>query len=165
MAGRVDAARERRLARQAEVVDLVPARRSVHRRAEPIARPIDVRVIGRIGEVRGRVDALDVDAGLGDEPLTTLRGALQRGLEALARPSVLVVAPAVGVAHGRSVRARPMPSQGGRALGTGALPGAVRVPLEGSGALLLEAARLGVEVGQERAELVAPQLGRGVEAR
>ena len=52
MAGRMDAAREGRLAGQAEVVDLVPADRVAVRRAEPVARAARVGVIGGVAPGR-----------------------------------------------------------------------------------------------------------------
>jgi hypothetical protein len=99
VAGGVDAAREWRLAGQAEVVDLVPARPCVARGAELVARPVGIWIVGRVGQVGGGVEAIDLDARLGDEPRTPLRCALEGGVEALARPSVLVLAPARIVTH------------------------------------------------------------------
>jgi len=51
-------------------------------------------------EVGGRVDPVDLDAGLGDESFATLRPSFEGGLEALAPPSVGVLAPALVIGHG-----------------------------------------------------------------
>src|SRR5215210_7572540 len=96
----MDAARERRLTRQAKVVDLVPRRILGLARSGPIPGPAAVRVVGRVVEVGRCVEPIDLDAGLGDEAWTALRAAFQRRLEALRLPSVLVLLPAFAIGHG-----------------------------------------------------------------
>ena len=157
MPGGVDAARERWLAGQAQVVDHVPAGggRGLAVRAEPVARAVRIRVVRGVSQVGGRVHPIDLDPGLRDETRATLRRALQGGILALARPSVLVLAPALVIGHagkcagwtdgaatghaecigGRHVRSDSPPRDG-----VAALPGSPQVP----GVALDASPRLGV---------------------
>jgi hypothetical protein len=106
----MDAAREGRLAGQAQVLDLVPGRAVGRIGAELVARTFEIRVVRRIGEVCRRVEAIDLHARLRNEARTALRPLLERRLEPIRFPSVLVFTPPV-VSHGAILGAGPMRPQ------------------------------------------------------
>src|SRR5439155_12181150 len=101
MAGGVDAAGVGRLAGKAKVVPLMPAVRHIRLSlfSETVSRPISVGVVGRVIQVFRGVDAIDLDARLGDEPMPPLGRLLQRRSQALFLPLALVVSPSVKLAH------------------------------------------------------------------
>src|SRR5439155_22915753 len=90
VAGGVDAAGEGGLARLPHVVALVPAVGRRGERAEGVARSMPVGIVGRVRQVGRRVEAIDLDPGLGDESPLALGAAplLGHGADDAERPSL-----------------------------------------------------------------------------